>query len=203
MRNFSSLFLLACVVLCGARAAADFVDNNLHSSVSIASAVSMVEADAVSFGNFAVTGSLGGGDADLVLDVGGNRTVHSSGTDVITLLNGGYGGGLYSAARPGLYRITGAGTGSEIYISFVETIGSPIDSSNPVVLAGPTGSDTFNVDNFTFNVDGTDTSFGDFILADGAGKATLRVGATLHTKIGATRYAPGTYRGTFGIVANY
>lgn len=183
-------------------ARADFVDNNLHSNVTIASAVSIVEADAVQFGNFIVGGTIGGGDADIVLAPDSTRVSHNGAATTITLASGGLGNGPYSAAGAGIYHISGAGSGSYIYVQFVQSLGVPIDSSNPVTLTGPAGSDDFLVDSFTFNETGSDGS-GDYIAADGTGDATLHVGATLHTKAGATSYAEGVYRGTFGIVASY
>ena len=182
-------------------AQANFVDNNLHSNVTIASAVTIVETDPVSFGNFIVE-MPGGGDASIILTPAGGRTSYNGASTTIALASGGYGTSTYGAARPGLYHISGAAANSDIYVAFVQTLGVPIDSSNPVALTGPAGADEFLVDTFTFNKSGTDAT-GDYIIADGTGDATLKVGATLHTKAGASSYPDGTYRGVFGIVASY
>ncbi len=192
-----SISLLFCVF----SARANFVDNNLHSNVAIVSAVTIVETNAVSFGNLSV-GSPGGGDAGLVLTPAGGRTSFNGASTTITPLSGGYGNGIYSVAQAGTYQISGAESSSNIYVQFVQTLGVPIDSSNPVTLTGPAGADEFLVDAFTFNKDGTDGT-GDYLVADSSGNATLKVGATLHTKAGAVSYPDGAYRGVFGIVASY
>lgn len=170
-----------------------------HDSVSIASAVSLIESQAVRFGNFAVTAP-GGGDAYITLDINGTRTAHNGVSTTITLLHGGVSD--LGSQGPGYYRVAGAGSGTQINVSFVDHTGAAITSGNPVVLTGPVGSDQFYVDTMTFNSDGTNAG-GLYIAADGSGNATIRVGATLHTKAGATTYAPGTYQGTFEILVNY
>jgi hypothetical protein len=202
-RNKIPAVLIVCTLLLFRTffASANFVDNNLHSNVSLVSAVTIVETNAVSFGNFAI-GSPGGGDASIVLTPAGGRTSNNGASTTITLLSGGYGNSVYSAPGPGAYHISGAEDNANIYIQFVQTLGVPINSSNPVTLQGPASADEFLVDTFTFNKDGTDGT-GDYLVADDTGNANLKVGATLHTKAGATSYPDGTYRGVFGIVASY
>jgi hypothetical protein len=170
-----------------------------HDSVSISSAVSIGESQAVRFGNFAVT-SPGGNDAYITLDIDGTRTAHNGASTSITLLNGGVSD--VGSQGPGYYHVAGAGSGTQLNVSFVDHTGAAITSGNPVVLTGPVGSDQFFVDSMTFNSDGTNGG-GLYIAADGSGNATVRIGATLHTKSGATTYAPGTYRGTFEILVSY
>jgi hypothetical protein len=170
-----------------------------HDSVSVSSAVSIAESQAVRFGNFAVT-SPGGNDAYITLDIDGTRTAHNGASTTITLLNGGVSD--LGSQGPGYYRVQGAGSGTQLNIGFVDHTGAAITSGNPVILTGPVGSDEFHVDTMTFNSDGTNAG-GLYIAADGSGNATVRIGATLHTKAGATTYAPGTYRGTFEILVSY
>ena len=170
-----------------------------HDSISVSSAVSIIETSAVKFGNFAIT-SPGGNDAYIVLDDNGTRTVHNGASTTITLLNGG--NSDLGSQGPGFYQIRGAGAGATLYITFSDHTGAAISSTNPVVLTGPVGSNEFNVDTLTFNNSGSDGT-GPYILANGSGNATVRVGATLHAAAGATTYAPGTYRGTFEIMVSY
>lgn len=170
-----------------------------HGSFSVTSAVSVTESAPVRFGNFSVSDP-GDNGARLVLGSDGARTVHKTGVTAITLLNGGYADA--GAQGEGRYSITGAGNGATLYITFTDHAGADITPGNPIILRGPVGSDEFYVDNFTFNLDGTDGT-GDFIIASGTGTAVVRVGATLHTKTGATTYAPGKYQGTFEIMVSY
>ena len=170
-----------------------------HDGVSVASAVSIAEVEAVRFGNFAVA-SPGGNDAYIVLDIDGTRTAHNGASTTISLLNGG--ASDQGAQSPGYYRITGSSAGASLYITFTDHAGTAISSGNPIVLTGPVGSGDFHVDSLNFNLSGTDGT-GNYITADGGGNATVRVGATLHTKAGATSYAPGTYRGTYEIMVAY
>lgn len=170
-----------------------------HGSFSVTSAVSVAESSAIRFGNFSVSNP-GDGGASITLDASGSRTAQQSGATSILLLNGGNSDA--GAQQEGVYSITGAGAGVALYVSFTDHTGTAISSGNPVVLTGPVGSGTFLVDDMVFNKDGTDGT-GDYILANGAGNATVRVGATLHTKAGVTTYAPGTYRGTFEIMVSY
>lgn len=197
MRSFLHLFCVVVFACCGFSAQADFVDSDLHTGVSIASAMTIDESEAVRFGNLTVT-ALGTGDATIILSPDGDRTVNN-GSDQIVLLTGGGIGGSQGAGR---YQIDGAGAGTNIYITFTDHAGAPITSGNPVELSGPSGSDTFDVDTFTFNQSGSDGG-GDYITTDGGGTATVLVGATLHTVAGATSYDPGTYRGTFQIIASF
>ncbi len=78
-------------------AQANFVDNNLHSNVTIASAVTIVETDPVSFGNFIVE-MPGGGDASIILTPAGGRTSYNGASTTIALASGGYGTSTYGAA---------------------------------------------------------------------------------------------------------
>ncbi|MFH1157702.1 MAG: DUF4402 domain-containing protein [Pseudomonadota bacterium] len=207
MKRLPFFLSFAVLVFCSPPALADVLATypNLHAGVSIASAVSVTEEAAIRFGNFAV-GNEGGGDADIVLDHDGIRTSHNGASTTITLLNGGMGGDPGSQG-PGIYHISGAASGTWLYIYFVNHNMTTVDTPNPVVLTGPVGSDEFYVDGMTFDYDGFDDDTvipdGHYIVADGTGKATVHVGATLHTKAGATSYAPGKYTGTFEILVGY
>ncbi len=170
-----------------------------HDGVSVSSAISIRESQAVRFGNFSIT-SPGGGDAYIVLDINGTRTAYNGASTTITLLNGGTSD--LGSQGPGYYYVSSAGSGATLYVTFVDHTGAAINSGNPVVLTGPVGSDNFYVDTMAFNSSGSDGT-GPYITADGAGNAAIRIGATLHTKAGATTYAPGTYRGTFEIMVSY
>ena len=173
-----------------------------HDSISVSSAVSLTEESSVRFGNFTVTAP-GDSNASIVLDHHGTRTVYNGGTTMITLLNGGTGGTPdVGAQEAGHYRIAGAGSGANIYVTFTDHAGTAISSGNPIVLTGPVGSNDFYVDTLTFNLRGTDGT-GSYVTTDSGGNATIRVGATLHTVSGATTYAPGTYTGTFEVMISY
>lgn len=171
----------------------------MHDSVSIVSAVTVAESEALRFGNFSVTNP-GDNGADIVLGIDGSRTAHHSGSTTITLLNGGSSDN--GAQGAGLYNVSGAGGSAQLYVTFTDHTGAAITPGNPVSLTGPPGSDEFTVDSFTFNADGSDVN-GSFITATGGGTAAVRVGATLHTKSGASTYAPGRYSGTFELMVSY
>lgn len=193
--------LLFLLLLAGAASSANAAQSNYtgHDSFSVTSAVSVSEVSAVRFGNFSVS-SPGDNGASIVLDINGDRTANQTGSTLITLLNGGISD--TGGQNEGVYRVTGATGGASLYVSFTDHTGAAITGGNPVVLTGPVGSDAFDVDSFVFNNDGTD-GMGDYILANGGGQATLHVGATLHTRAGASTYAPGQYKGTFSVVVSY
>ncbi len=170
-----------------------------HDYVSVTSAVSVTELQAVRFGNFAV-GSPGTSVSSLTMTDTGTRSVSNTGT-TISLLNGGSGSDVGSQG-PGIYEVTGAGATANVYVSFTDHTGAAISSSNPVVLTGPPGSGTFNVYGMNFNQSGTDAN-GAYIVTDSSGTAYIEVGATLYTVSGVSTYAPGTYRGTFDLVLSY
>lgn len=199
MKKLFFFFSFTIFVFCSLSARADFVSYTGHDGVSVASAASIVEKAAIRFGNFSVSNP-GGNDANIVLAVNGTRTRNNGASTTITLLNGG--ASDYGSQGQGFYDIIGAGNDANVYITFKDHTGAAITAGNPVVLTGPVGSDEFYVDSLTFNNDGTDGD-GDYITMDGGGNATAHVGATLHTKAGATAYAPGTYRGTFEIMISY
>ncbi len=197
-KSFLFLFL-ALFFFCIPAARAGQNNYTGHDGISVSSAVSITETSAVKFGNFSVT-SPGGGDASIVLDDNGNRTRFNGASTTITLLNGGVSD--LGSQGPGFYHVAGAGSGANLYVTFTDHAGAAISSGNQIALTGPVGSDDFFVDTMTFNLSGTDGT-GNYITTDGSGNAIIRVGATLHTKAGATSYAPGTYRGTFEIMVSY
>ncbi len=161
-----------------------------HISASVVGTLSINEMRAISFGNFAVA-SAGGADATIVLDPTGVRTVANN-TDVITLLNGINGGGLSDTGSqsPGHYTVSASdeGAATQVYISFAQNDGTPIDACSPngsaggvyggtytgapgtcdnyhpgssVSLSGPVAN-AFTVDQFVFNESGSDV-YGHYI----------------------------------------
>ncbi len=170
-----------------------------HDYVSVVSTVSVSEQHPVQFGNFTVT-SPGDNGASLTLTYAGARSTAQTGTTTITLVNGGVSD--LGAQSQGIYQVSGAVANATIYVTFTDHTGTAISSTNPVVLTGPVGSGTFNVDTMSFNSSGSDVN-GPYILADASGNASIQVGATLHTVSGVSTYAPGTYRGTFDLIISY
>lgn len=173
-----------------------------HDGVSVSTAVTITEEQAVRFGNFSVQ-SPGGGDAYIVLDDNGGRTSFNGASTQITLLNGGASDA--GAQGPGYYLVSHAGASTNLYVTFTDHAGATITScpsGNPILLYGPAGSGQFCVDALTFNLSGTDGT-GSYVTTDAGGNATIRVGATLHTMSGVSTYAPGTYRGTFELQISY
>jgi len=173
-----------------------------HDGVSVSTAVTVTEEQAVRFGNFSVQ-SPGGDDAYIVLDDNGGRTSHNGASTQIMLLNGGVSD--MGSQGPGYYLVSHAGASTNLYVTFTDHTGATITScpaGNPIILYGPVGSGQFCVDSVTFNLTGTDGN-GSYITTDGSGNATIRVGATLHTMSGVSTYAPGTYRGTFEVQISY
>ena len=173
-----------------------------HDGVSVSSAVTISEQQAIRFGNFSVT-SPGGDDAYIVLAEDGTRTSHNGASTQITLLHGS-GGTDTGSQGPGYYQVAHAGASTNLYVSFTDHAGTAISScpgGSSIFLNGPIGSGQFCVDSFTFNLAGTDIT-GSYVTTDGSGNATIRVGATLHTVSGAS-YGPGTYRGTFEVEISY
>lgn len=170
--------------------------------------------------------------AQLTLADTGKRTASAPSPDTITPLYGlGSADGVATGTdqetgsqAPGFYTIdAGAeGTGSQhVYISFADANGNIIDTNHPAnnaQLTGPTGQHMY-VDTFTFSSDtgttgylGTQeaadaTNTGNYISLNsgtgGAGKATIRVGATLHLNATVAAYAPGQYAGTYNIMVSY
>lgn len=191
--------VLAAAVLAAGQARAGMTTYTGHDYVSVTSAITVSEADAIRFGNFAVA-TPGGADASIVMSDTGARTSTNGVSTTIALLNGGFSDA--GSQGPGLYNVSGAGAGATLYVSFTDHTGAAITSANPVVLTGPAGSGTFDVDTLTFNQSGSDVN-GPYILADAGGNAAITVGATLHTVSGVSTYAPGTYRGTFDLVLSY
>ncbi len=197
-----------------------------HSSVSLASTLTINEQRAVSFGNVAV--ACGGGSCDglasIDLGLDGSRTAHSSANDTITLLGGAAG----ASQSPGHYTVEGANEGSatQVYITFASSGGGPVDFSgdnyhpgSAVTLSGPGGNLT--MDKFVINQSGSDVyghyidnRGGGFTPAPGIGNpfdhsrtpnasdVDVVVGATLHTVAG-QNYTPGKYMGTFDITVSY
>jgi len=162
---------------------ADCVATLGHISASVVGTLSINEMRAISFGNFAVVG--GAGDATIVLDPTGVRTA-TNGVDTIVLLNGADGGGLpdIGSQSPGHYTVSTAqeGAATQVYISFAQNDGTPIDGCSPngsnggvyaggytgapgacdhyhpnsaVLLSGPVAN-AFSVDQFVFNESGSD-----------------------------------------------
>jgi hypothetical protein len=165
-----------------------------HISASVVGTLSINEMRAISFGNFAVT-SVGGADSTIVLDPTGVRTV-TNGTDTITLLNGtdngagNLGNGETGSQSPGHYTVSASdeGAATQVYISFAQNDGTPIDACSPngslggvyggtytgapgtcdnyhpgssVSLSGPVVN-AFTVDQFQFNESGSDV-YGHYI----------------------------------------
>jgi hypothetical protein len=202
-----ALFLCAAFsLLCMTAALAGQSNWTGHDSVSVSSAVTITEVEAVRFGNFSVF-SPGGGDAYIVLNHTGARTSTNGASTQIVLLYGASNGGITNAGSqgPGHYLVSHAGASTNMYVSFTDNTGTTVaacPSGNSIYLNGPVGSGQFCVDAFTFNASGSDGG-GSYITTDGSGNATVRVGATLHTVAGVTSYAPGTYRGTFEVQISY
>lgn len=174
----------------GAAGGDDCVATMGHISASVVGTLSINEMRAISFGNFAVT-SAAGADSTIVLDPTGVRTV-TNGTDTITLLNGIDGGGLVDTGSqsPGHYTVSASDEGgdTQVYISFAQNDGTPIDACSPngstggvyagtytgapgtcdnyhpgsaVLLSGPVAN-AFTVDQFQFNESGSDV-YGHYI----------------------------------------
>jgi len=110
-----------------------------HISASVVGTLSVNEMRAISFGNFAVT-TAGTGDATIVMNKFGVRTVADAGTDKVTLLyganNGGFNGGPGTSMdsggqQPGHYTVSGATEGTtpntQVYVSFQDGAGNPVD----------------------------------------------------------------------------
>ena len=161
-----------------------------HISASVVGTLSINEMRAISFGNFAVVG--GAGDATIVLDPTGVRTA-TNGVDTIVLLNGTDGGGVSDTGSqsPGHYTVSASAESSattQVYISFAQNDGTPIDGCSPngstggpyagaftgvpgtcdnyhpgafVQLDGPV-LNAFHVDQFVFNESGSDV-YGHYI----------------------------------------
>lgn len=204
---FLPLFLAAIVIISSPAVLAacpDICDYTLHTSVTVVNSLSITEDEPLKFGNFSVT-SAGVGDATIVMDIYGSRTKIDGGSDKITLLRGVNNGAVAAddagSQSPATYALdNGMGASSIVFISFADSNGGAMGtcpSGNHVDLGTP--PNTFCVDNFVFN---SDSPGGDSITTDNTGKALIHVGATLHTVAGAT-YAPGTYRGTFNIMASH
>lgn len=177
-----------------------------HDSVSVSSAVTITEIEAVRFGNFSVM-SPGGGDAYIVLNYNGSRTAFNGASTQIALLYGSANGGVASTGSqgPGHYLVAHGGASTNMYVSFSDATGTAVascPSGNSIYLNGPVGSGQFCVDSFTFNASGSDGG-GSYVTTDGSGNAHIRVGATLHTVSGVSAYAAGTYRGTFEVQISY
>lgn len=86
------------------------------------------------------------------------------------------------------FQITHIGAGTQFYITI-----------DPVTITHLSGSPSFNIDTFTFN---PANDIGTPITADGAGSATVDIGATLHI-IPATSYTAGVYRGNYNFMINF
>ena len=200
-----------------------------HDSVSVASTLTINEMRAVSFGNVSITcGATCDGSASLDLGLDGSRNASTTGGDNFVLLQGVGGAGMQS---PGHYTVEGANEGgaTQVYISFADNGGNPVDISGDnyhpgayTTLTGPTGL-TFTMDKFVINESGNDVyghyidnRGGGFTPAPGIGNPfnhartpdntaiDVVVGATLHTVAGAyASYPPGKYSGTFQIMVSY
>ena len=198
-QNIRILFM--CAAFFGLRAAQAGIDATYtgHDSVSVTSALTVSEQHSVNFGNFTV-GSPGDNGASIAMSDTGTRTVSNTLATTITLLNGGVSD--LGSQGPGFYQVAGATANTNLYGNFTDIGGTAISAANPVVLTGPVGSGTFDVDTMTFNQSGSDVN-GPYITSDGSGSATIQVGATLHTVTGVSTYAPGQYRGTFELIVGY
>jgi hypothetical protein len=221
----------------------DCVTATGHASVSVTSTLTINEQRAISFGNMsASTGGAGGGDASIALGLDGSRTITQGAVDTITLLHGanssngagsadGGGPGTFGsgAQSPGHYTVEADAEGgtTQVYISFADATGVPIDISGDdyhhgksVSLTGPVGR-SFTMDKFVINETGSDV-YGHYISntapspspgttdpfdhthAANAADLDVVVGATLHTvSHAAGAYAAGKYTGTFNIMTSY
>ena len=184
-----------------------------HVSASVASTLSINEVMPIRFGDFIVTA--GAGDGIAVLDTTGARTITAGAGAALTGYNGANGttagiagpSALETGSQgPGVYALSGANNNSNVYISFADSTGNPIDisgdtnyPSNKVTLTN--GSDNFFVNAFTFNQSGADI-YGHYITTTGS-TATIKVGATLKTDAASVTYADGKYIGTFYVMASY
>jgi hypothetical protein len=227
---------------CVGDATHDCVTATGHADVSVVTTLTINEQRAISFGNISVACTVAcDGKATLALALNGTRTAATTGADVITPLRGAQannnaggspGNAQSGGQQPGHYTIETDAEGStkQIYISFADTGGNPIDISGDsyhpgakVTLTGP-AAQTFTMDKFLINESGSDV-YGHYI--DNRGGANnpspgisnpfdhthtantadvdVVVGATLHTVAIAatTSYAPGKYTGTFNIMASY
>jgi hypothetical protein len=183
-----------------------------HDNVSVVSTLSINERRAISFGNVSVACAVAGncsGDATLTLGIDGDRTPATGGGDNFILLHGGLAGDP-GGQSPGHYAVTGADEGgaTEVYISFADENGNPVDFAGEnyhagahTTLTGP-AAQTFQMDDFVINETGTDV-YGHYVDTGGsAGPIDVAVGATLHT-VGGQSYPPGKYTGTFTIMVSY
>ena len=220
----------------------DCVTATSHASVSVVSTLSVNEERALSFGDISVSCGAGPctGTATLTLSLTGVRVAATTGVDVITPLHGaqssnGAGAAASGGQAPAHFTISGGNENAaqQVYISFADNAGNPIDISgdsyhpgNKVTLVGPAGH-SFTVDTFVINEDGSDV-YGHYIATGGvtgghqgitnpfnpaghvafaagtAGVADVVVGATLHTVAGAgVSYAAGKYSGTYDTMVSY
>lgn len=186
--------------------ALDTVSDVAHASVSVGSALSIVETTPIKFGN--VTTTTGVADADLTMTAAGVRTISGVNSTGLALLFGSDNsvpsGDDAGSESPGFYAVSGATAAANIYITFAKTGSADalIDANHPannVSLTGPAGI-AFTLDTLTFNSSGSDI-YGNYITTSGAGAATVQVGGTIHTT--AVAATAGAYRGTFDIMASY
>jgi hypothetical protein len=175
-----------------------------HASVSVTGTLTINEERAISFGNLAVT-TPGGTSDTVVLSVGGVRTK----TGAFTLLHGASGGGTTGAnadtggESPGHYTIQGgqedAGSATQVYISFADTNGNPIDMCTPAgvcdayhpgnhIAMNPPAAGQANdleIDSFVINESGND-AYGHYITNNGTVPApgiSNPFGVTTHTAL--------------------
>lgn len=203
-----------------------------HASISVVDTLSINEMRGISFGNIA--SETPGATDTLVLGTDGSRTASSTN---FTLLQGNDASttGDVGGQHPGHYTISGGAesNATEIYISFADNTGAPMDMCNATVcdsyhagvqvsLDGPAGAGALLLDHFTINEDGSDV-YGHYITFDGASPApgisnpfdpanhanTVTGSTTADVVVGATIHGtgvaltPGKYTGTFQIMASY
>ena len=222
MSSFKKALITGAIILTASGATEAVAQSTVaHISASVIGALTITEAFAIKFGNFAITCTSGVCDSQssIVMSDQGTRTATAAGADTIMLLNGGGAGTNQETGlqQPGFYTISNGGEGSgtqHIYVSFADANGNLIDINHPanhVFLSGPIPN-AFTVDTFTFESDTGTTGYiqqnpatldiyGYYIPLIG-GAATIRVGATLHTAPVATP-PPGQYTGTFNIMVSY
>lgn len=192
------------------------VDGVFHAHVgaSVLGTLAMVEHDAVSFGNLAVT-SPAVATTNFAMSATGIRSAPSGAG--IVLLSGTYGANdavdsLYGAARAGSYTISAGDGNSDVYITYLTSgPGGALvsaDNTNPIHLTHAGAADIL-VYNLTDDAHKMVAGDNDVYAGDAyskvtlaSGTANLHIGGTLETTSGGT-YVAGPYRGTFDIMLHY
>ena len=196
-----------------------------HIAATVTSLLSVNEQKAMNFGDMAIPcgGASCAGDSFVVLDPQTSSRTKTVNTDAIYLLsgvtagaagnNGGQSAGIFKVSN-GDASTTAEGNSTQVYVSFADASGNPIDysgdsfypSTNVVTLTGPS-SKTFTVDSFTVYCNGatagtaTEDVYGHY-CDNSTMPFTFNVGAKLHT-VASTTYAVGKYVGTYNVTVSY